>query len=252
MSPTFNPLPICPNPIQWDVQGRIAELEAMIRDPATNELQKKNLHAAISLYGSGDLPGPFRFIQDGKVIPHTDIDFHRPYWVESIIVTGWLTFNPPSAFKPATGASHDIISAHKAKVLDTRPIPGLLSPAFPIETTMLNDTGSNTMTVFDTDLTALAIPSTYLGLGPEIPITTAGGTVMRRQITVEVQLVDFQGNPVSEWIQEVGVVAPADPGALRLSGDGIRKSLYFATAPGNQHLYVAAKKQGIVDQLPVV
>lgn len=117
---------------------------------------------------------------------------------------------------------------------------------------MLNDTGSNTLTVFDTDIAALAIPPIYPGFGANVPITTASGTVRRQQITVEVQLLDSQGNAVSDWILEEGIVTPAAVGATRLSGDGIRQSLYFATAPGNRHLYVAEKKNGIIEQLPVV
>ncbi|EGC47208.1 conserved hypothetical protein [Histoplasma capsulatum var. duboisii H88] len=117
---------------------------------------------------------------------------------------------------------------------------------------MLNDTGSNALTVFDTDLVALAIPPTYMGFGGNTQITTAGGSVIRQQITVEIQLLDSQGNAVSDWILEEGIVTPAVIGGVRLSGDCIRQSLYFATAPGNQHLYVAEKKNGIVEQLPVV
>lgn len=79
---SFNPLPACPNPIQWDVPGRIAELQTMIDSPATNESQKKNLQTAIDLYHEKKLPGRFKWIQNGKVVPHKNIDFKQPYWVE--------------------------------------------------------------------------------------------------------------------------------------------------------------------------
>ncbi|KAK2746182.1 hypothetical protein FQN57_003304 [Myotisia sp. PD_48] len=71
-----------PNPIQWDVPGRIAELQTMIDDPATSEPQKKNLQTAINLYHEKELSGSFRWIQDGKVVPHNNIAFRRSYWVE--------------------------------------------------------------------------------------------------------------------------------------------------------------------------
>ncbi|KMP02010.1 hypothetical protein CIRG_02149 [Coccidioides immitis RMSCC 2394] len=71
-----------PNPIQWDVPGRIAELQAMINNPATDEPQKLNLQTAINLYHTKELPGRFKWIQDGKVVRHKDIDFQRPFWVE--------------------------------------------------------------------------------------------------------------------------------------------------------------------------
>ncbi|KGY15550.1 hypothetical protein PABG_11543 [Paracoccidioides brasiliensis Pb03] len=78
----FNPLPTFPIPLQWDVDGRISELQAMINDPATREPQKINLQTAINLYREKKLPGRFKWIQDGKVVSHKAIDFQRPYWVE--------------------------------------------------------------------------------------------------------------------------------------------------------------------------
>ncbi|DAA75749.1 TPA_exp: Uncharacterized protein A8136_1471 [Trichophyton benhamiae CBS 112371] len=54
--PPFNPLPACPNPIKWDVEGRIAELQAIIDSPETKEGQKINLQAAINLYHEKKLP----------------------------------------------------------------------------------------------------------------------------------------------------------------------------------------------------
>ncbi|EFR03580.1 hypothetical protein MGYG_06578 [Nannizzia gypsea CBS 118893] len=77
---SFNPLPTCPIPIQWDVPGRIAELQAMIDDPATSEPQKINLQAAIDLYHRKELPGPVVIIQDGKVISLKDFNINRPWW----------------------------------------------------------------------------------------------------------------------------------------------------------------------------
>ncbi|KAM5475252.1 hypothetical protein MauCBS54593_001728 [Microsporum audouinii] len=60
----------------------LAELQAMIDDPATSEAQKINFQTAIKLYHEHELPGRFKWIQDGKVVRHKDIDFRRPYWVE--------------------------------------------------------------------------------------------------------------------------------------------------------------------------
>ena len=119
--------------------------------------------------------------------------------------------------------------------------------------TILNDTGSNTLTVFDTDLVALGAHLTlYFGYGPLIPISTANGTVMRQKIWVETKLVHQDGREFSNWILEDGIIMPQTDDALRLSGRGIRKELYFATAPGNGYLYVAEAKNGIVTQLPAV
>ncbi|KAK2742359.1 hypothetical protein FQN55_007893 [Onygenales sp. PD_40] len=82
MSASFNPRPVCPIPIQYDVSARINELRAMISNPAISEAQKTNLHAAIDLYDQGVLPGPLKFIQDGKVVELRDIDVFHAWWSE--------------------------------------------------------------------------------------------------------------------------------------------------------------------------
>ncbi|EGD93302.1 hypothetical protein TESG_00849 [Trichophyton tonsurans CBS 112818] len=85
--------------------------------------------------------------------------------------------------------------------------------------------------VFDTDLIILGIPPTYMGFGPPIGIVTAGGSVR-----VEIQLLNFQSEPIPGWTFEEAVVVLSSEGAVRLSGNGMRQCLYFATAPGNTQL----------------
>ncbi|KAL2359239.1 hypothetical protein RJZ56_007915 [Blastomyces dermatitidis] len=268
----FNPLPTFPIPIQWDVPGRIAQLRAMIDDPATSQAQKINLQVAINLYHSKELPGRFKYIQNGKVVSLKDINFKQPYWVEGYgqqlssratipaTVPGLSSAPSQPVCNPSSQqlAHHMIYNTYAEGTggheifARIRPIPGLLSSSLSITVTMLNDTGSDVLTVFDTDLTALAIPPTYEGFGTYVSVSTPNGIIIRQQVIVDIQLLDSQGNPVSDWIREEGVITPAALGVGRLSGDGIRQSLYFATAPGNQHLYVAEKKNGIVKVLPVV
>ncbi|KDB21867.1 hypothetical protein H109_06216, partial [Trichophyton interdigitale MR816] len=105
---------------------------------------------------------------------------------------------------------------------------------------MLNDTGSDLLIVFDTDLIILGIPPTYMGFGPPIGIVTAGGSVL-----VEIQLLNFQREPIPGWTFEEAVVvlSRSSEGAVRLSGNGMRQCLYFATAPGNTQLYVSQEKK---------
>ncbi|EER36800.1 conserved hypothetical protein [Histoplasma capsulatum H143] len=204
----INPLPVCPVPIQWDVPARIAELQAIIDDPATSEAQKINLQAVIKLYHDKVFPGPMKWIQDGKVVLLKDINFHQPYWSEGFAQQlsaqtmipaleldtssaqpqcvsenvhssdeGKLTNFTLSAFESATCASHDLQILARI-----RPVPGLLpSPSLlSIEVSMLNDTGSDALTVFDSDILALAIPPTYGRFGPIITVAMAGGTVWQQ------------------------------------------------------------------------
>ncbi|EZF36339.1 hypothetical protein H109_04066 [Trichophyton interdigitale MR816] len=100
---------------------------------------------------------------------------------------------------------------------------------------MLNDTGSDALTVFVSE-----------------SATTPKEIVLRQVVFVEIQLLDSQCKPISDWILEESVIVPSAEGNTRLSSRGMRYCLYFATAPGNQQLYVAEKKNGIVQQLPVV
>jgi hypothetical protein len=95
-------------------------------------------------------------------------------------------------------------------------------------------------------------PQTYQGHFGQVYIETANGIVARQGIVVEMQLRKPNWEPVSDWFAEYGVIIPHGLNHTRLSGSELRSSLYFATAPGNQYLYVARKKNGIVSQLPVV
>lgn len=69
--------------------------------------RKKNLQTAINLYRENELPGHFKWIQDGKVVPHKNIDFKRPYWVEVLFFTSILAkrFCAYSYFNPGLWAA---------------------------------------------------------------------------------------------------------------------------------------------------
>ena len=104
------------------------------------------------------------------------------------------------------------------------------------------------------DLAALQYnPATYRGPVFPLNIDTAGGQVLRMGIRIEMQVIKADGTAVTEWFKERAVITPPTAAMqYRLSGSAIRDHLYFATAPGNVMLYVAAKKNGIITQLPVV
>lgn len=82
-------------------------------------------------------------------------------------------------------------------------------------------------------------------------INTANGCVLRSLILLELQLIRYDESAVSEWFMERAVITDP-PSGYRSSGLAMRKQFYFATCPGNQHLYVAEKKAGIIAQLPAL
>lgn len=58
---------------------------------------------------------------------------------------------------------------------------------------------------------------------------------------------------LTEWMPERFVIRDWNHGeTLLLSGTAMRQRLFFATAPGNELLYVSVKKNGIISQPPVV
>jgi hypothetical protein len=106
---------------------------------------------------------------------------------------------------------------------------------FVLRVGILNDTGSNLQTVFDNDLVSLGYnPQTYQGNMGQVYIETANGIVARQGIVVEMQLRKINWERASDWFVENGVIVPFGPNITRLSGSGVRSSLYFATAPGNR------------------
>jgi hypothetical protein len=130
-----------------------------------------------------------------------------------------------------------------------------LAPAFGGDGTTcgaiaMNDTGSDIMTVFQTDFARLGNTQGYRGWLSPIDVIDANGRITTfPRILVQVQLVRNDNTQWGNWIYEDALVKPAAPGVSRLSGRGIRRHLYIGTAPGNHLLAVAATKGGLTSLL---
>jgi hypothetical protein len=110
----------------------------------------------------------------------------------------------------------------------------------------MNDTGSDILSLFDTDMPYLGNLQGYGGWIGNVAINYANGTTnVYPKLLVEVQLVRNDNSPWSDWIVEEAIVQPMRPGVMRLSGVGIRDALYIGTAPGNHFLAVAVTKGGL-------
>ncbi|WEW60146.1 hypothetical protein PRK78_005631 [Emydomyces testavorans] len=113
-----------------------------------------------------------------------------------------------------------------------------------IQASISNDTGSSQQVIFEEDLIALGWDSvTYPGRLGLATVTTASGVLRRLRVLIEMQIVDSNGVAMTPWFEETAIVAFARGSLPRLSGLRMRDHLYFATAPGNETLYVAAKKK---------
>jgi hypothetical protein len=114
----------------------------------------------------------------------------------------------------------------------------------------MNDTGSDILSLFHSDLQYLGNIQGYTGWRGFIPISYGNGAVQHYlKIRVEVQLVKDDNTPWSDWIEEVAIVKPDSLGVSRLSGYGIRNTLYLGTSPGNHSLAVATTKGGLASLL---
>ncbi len=130
-----------------------------------------------------------------------------------------------------------------------------LTPAFGGDGTIhgivvVNDTGSDMLTLFDIDLSYLGNIQGYNGWLLPASILDANGVVtFFPTLRVQVQLVGDNNIPWSDWIAERALVKQVGPNILRLSGHGIRRVLYLGTAPGNHLLAVSTTKGGLASLL---
>jgi hypothetical protein len=115
---------------------------------------------------------------------------------------------------------------------------------------VMNNTGSDVLSLFYSDMQHLGNIQGYAGWQGAITIFCANDTINQYpKIEVEVQLVKDDNTPWSDWFPEVAIVQPDGPGLLRLSGYGIRNALYLGTSPGNHSLAVATTKGGLASLL---
>jgi hypothetical protein len=124
-------------------------------------------------------------------------------------------------------------------------------PSVYIPVAVANDTGSDIQTVFQSDLAGMHYDlGTYMGRIGMGRINTPNGVMFRERILIQIKLVDSSGAELTRWFVDTAAITPNMPGLLRLSGIAMRHHLYFATAPGNEDLYVAVQRNGITTQLP--
>jgi len=114
---------------------------------------------------------------------------------------------------------------------------------------VLNDTGSDYLTVFETDLPLLGNMEMYSGQRNPVTTRDANGVLTPRQrrqrMAVQVRLVRGDDSPWGDWIDEDAVVKRPLPGVPRLSGYQIRRNLFFGTSPTHHHVAVATTKGGM-------
>ncbi len=112
---------------------------------------------------------------------------------------------------------------------------------------VLNDTGSNLLTLFYTDLAGMGPYQQYWGWLGNLDGVGCGGQIETLQsLDVEIRLVRPDTFlPWGNWLREKAVLRMLAPEVSRLSGALMRQHLFFGTPPGNHHGAVGDTKGGM-------
>jgi hypothetical protein len=132
-----------------------------------------------------------------------------------------------------------------------RLIPVLGAVAPPIGIAVMNDTGSDIMTLFTTDLPYFGpnIQGYHGWLQPTYTMDANGVVSVWPTILVQVCMARDDYTAWGNWIDEIAIVKPVAPNLPRLSGNGIRNELYFGTAPNNLRVAISKTKSGLTSLL---
>lgn len=122
---------------------------------------------------------------------------------------------------------------------------------------ILNDTGSSVQVVYRHDWKLM---NTHRWTPSTMEVTYASGNkVYVDSFMGQIRIVKFEPTTgdmkaLTGWLNETFVIKDPDyHGHVQLlSGNAMRQALYFATAPGNDQLYISVKKNGLMAHLPAV
>ncbi|OBT80673.1 hypothetical protein VF21_00361 [Pseudogymnoascus sp. 05NY08] len=242
--PNIKFTPAIPFPDEFVAEKRVKQLHEFL--DVTNEkyqptTQHANILSAINAYETGLINGTTRtFFVNGKVVSQEEaLKGYGHIWIEQGVA---LQMSSKWAYGNGVfGPKH-----HEVRML-LRLIPELGGSGEIHGIFALHDTGSDTLTLFDTDFSSLGNTVNYLGWAGSINVRNASGTVEALQmIIVQVKLVTYNDMSWTGWIEEFAVVRPAGLGVVRLSGMGVRDAVYWATSPvpGNGDLLAASTTKG--------
>ncbi|OAA62851.1 hypothetical protein SPI_04391 [Niveomyces insectorum RCEF 264] len=225
----------------------LEDMQKAQADPSnSNNFDKviKNVGFLIDFYQKGgDLPRPtgIRWVADGQFV-EVDGDWPEPYdaWAQTSDAEGTPAQLAQGAaiFGPGNGpwkhmhlmTANVRIAGHDENV---------------VQICFGNSTGSSIQTLHEQDLVQL----------PGVPfrseyVATAAGLAPFRTCGIEMQITrnDPGRSALTRWYKETALVN--HDRTARLSGNGMRNHLYFATTPGNAVLYVGDSKDALEQLLP--
>lgn len=114
---------------------------------------------------------------------------------------------------------------------------------------VVHDTGSNIMSIFDTDLAKLGDMQNFHGWIGRTNIRNASGqTEIFGRFLLQIRLIDYNHKHWTDWMTETALVRPSTAGTPRLSGSLIRNQFIFAMPKGNRYVAVGTEK-AVIDPL---
>lgn len=108
------------------------------------------------------------------------------------------------------------------------------------QTTMLNDTGSEMFVLYSHEAQALGYNPNIHPTRPVV-IRTANGLVNRIAVLMELRVLRYDGQALTGWFIEDGIIIPFTGIESRLSGSSVRRQLFFATSPVDPNFLVSAR-----------
>ncbi|KAI9827334.1 MAG: hypothetical protein M1819_006976 [Sarea resinae] len=239
-----------PDPLPQMIDFRVRELRRLISEEQFSH-QKPNIELALKRYENGDLPkAKTVWFVNGQVVDYVP----EPPPASSAV------WSERTASQMGQSASYGHIgtdTTHSILAVFQLPIRLGGVPNLNTNVVIVNDTGSDTQAIFNTDLVNLAYdfdiysPLTYQGHLRSVQIQTPNIVMHRELIAINIRLLKPDGTRLSAWFSEFALIA--EPQLNRhycLSGSAMRDRLYLATVNSNELLYVSENKNGIAAQLP--
>jgi len=110
---------------------------------------------------------------------------------------------------------------------------------------ILNDTGSEILTIYDTDIVLLSCAGHGGSVGHVFITDANGGLSAFPRWNMEIQLTTEDGDAWSPWIREAAAEKSALSGASRLSGSELRRQFFIGTNRAYDMLAVSATLGGM-------
>ncbi|OQE85798.1 hypothetical protein PENNAL_c0023G08899 [Penicillium nalgiovense] len=229
--PVFSP--VCPIPLVVQPAERIQQLKDYL-PTEFGQVQRVNVEALIRMYESGEL-GPRRhgdppvYLVEGKRVD-------KDPWQDESVPNNTMKWCELPHMAQSVSDSFRFSALYGMQQLHARmriPLQYGGDPALTRLFLVCNDTGSDVLTVFRSDLAMLQFdPARHGGAleGAQL-LDTPIGSAPQTFVQVEMQVLTSS-------------LVDLHPGQM------VRQYLFFGTAPGNDRLYVAQEKAGLIRDMP--